>query len=1371
MADKRDRRDIPLGDVTGAIFVGVVAARNLAARGETRPLQALEHAKALKAKGASESRIYAETNAILANTEFAGVSYGADGKARFEISDANARLKPAALDRSGKGVMGEFLVHPTYYAAHPEAAHLAVEKRGASGAGYDGTRVLLGDNQFSPSLLAGRLVARASAKGVVGHELNHHAQDTEGFAPGGSPKDFEGKFPGPHNEALRKMMYRSLAGEVEAENTRARLNMTAAERRAVHPDKTAAIPRSKQIVTDAHGRVQPRIQEMAEDIKDIGQKLGGARKDRAVKTGPKPKMIEPADTRPGWQKRFVAAQTLARGPDGKSVPSGQWTLLDTRKTSRWGSKSATRQTFPSQAAAEAAIPLVAVSQKHRVRESYAIGPDGKTDTSKTSYEIWRTVSDRKAVKAVNETFTSREAAMQHMVQNAERLLGSARGYGEEILARPDKVIRKGEEFRKGDIAPEAFHKEFGFRGVEFGHWQNERQGVMNHAYDGLRDLAKITGLSPNAISLNNELGLAFGARGHGGNARAHYELNYQTINLTKLSGAGSLAHEWWHAVDHHLAQKNDPRLAEKTVNKAGDTVVRIADAHALASNNINPKTGQLAENVRVAYKDLIDTMLMKPEQVTLDNARLDRAAATAKGELKSRLDSIRADLASQKTYGKRFTAPASAEQLAEFDRHASKLLAGEDLKTSWRLNDSAGPTRAMRSFGGRHTNDTLEAMSKVLKEVRGRSGFDSQNQQGPLDSLRRAMTSAETAMKVAAEAKAQPVATRMVETDFARNARNLDQGRTTNYWSERHEMAARAFSAYIEDKIYAKGEASHYLSFGSDNRIYGMLKGNEKPFPEGAERAAINQKFDKLIDAMKAADVVKADPALKASMTMPAGDGNGKPQGWSDAARAAIAEVRAADAKPKAAPAPATTGESSTPKRVAKPKAEPKPRAAKAGDNGAPKVKIKYEPEPGNRRIGVLPGGNKVLIAKAFRDFRAAILHPDRKGGAIVEKSGFRNITAAKAWAAAQHLALIEKPHGPQGWSDAAREASAKVRHDNAKPSLPNGEKANPGYANQAERKPAPSIQSAVERAMAMQEAKRKTPQQSTLGKPAEQPRPNGERTPAKADAEGRLNQPSRTQARSEFMAKAEVKVENGTHFVKAPGSSEWVKTGAGNPTAAKAVVFAKTAPSTLKSVGGHLLAPVAIGAAALIAMNESAKAGETTSGQLKAGATEAGKGAAVMGGFIAGTAAATKGLMKAGMKLVAAAPVVQAALIAGGAAHGAITAKPGERLKGAAKGAFDMSAPGMIWNTGVAVKEAAKSTSERVSGPTRMSEAQTEKFNEANAAYKAMQEASQSQAKRKPGWSNEARIKAAQAQGKALPYQGDQARGPTQWITRGKGQ
>jgi len=159
------------------------------------------------------------------------------------------------------------------------------------------------------------------------------------------------------------------------------------------------------------------------------------------------------------------------------------------------------------------------------------------------------------------------------------------------------------------------------------------------------------------------------------------------------------------------------------------------------------------------------------------------------------------------------------------------------------------------------------------------------------------------------------------------------------------------------------------------------------------------------------------------------------------------------------------------------------------------------------------------------------------------------------------------------------------------------------------------------------------------------------------------------------------------------------------------------------------------------------------------------------MGGFIAGTAAATKGLMKAGMKLVAAAPVVQAALIAGGAAHGAITAKPGERLKGAAKGAFDMSAPGMIWNTGVAVKEAAKSTSERVSGPTRMSEAQTEKFNEANAAYKAMQEASQSQAKRKPGWSNEARIKAAQAQGKALPYQGDQARGPTQWITRGKGQ
>ena len=47
------------------------------------------------------------------------------------------------------------------------------------------------------------------------------------------------------------------------------------------------------------------------------------------------------------------------------------------------------------------------------------------------------------------------------------------------------------------------------------------------------------------------LAIAFGARGSG-SALAHFEPARNVINLTKLKGAGSLAHEWGHALDFFL---------------------------------------------------------------------------------------------------------------------------------------------------------------------------------------------------------------------------------------------------------------------------------------------------------------------------------------------------------------------------------------------------------------------------------------------------------------------------------------------------------------------------------------------------------------------------------------------------------------------------------------------------------------------------------------------------------------------------------------------------------------------------------------------------------------------------------------------------
>ncbi|EBZ5140158.1 hypothetical protein EBP35_26220, partial [Salmonella enterica subsp. enterica serovar Antsalova] len=109
-----------------------------------------------------------------------------------------------------------------------------------------------------------------------------------------------------------------------------------------------------------------------------------------------------------------------------------------------------------------------------------------------------------------------------------------------------------------NATPEKFSDAFGFRGVQFGNYVEgaRRQSDLNRAYDSLMDMADVLKVPPKALSLNGRLGLAFGARGKGGKnaAAAHYEPGQVAINLTKGNGAGSLAHEWFHALDNYFGQ-------------------------------------------------------------------------------------------------------------------------------------------------------------------------------------------------------------------------------------------------------------------------------------------------------------------------------------------------------------------------------------------------------------------------------------------------------------------------------------------------------------------------------------------------------------------------------------------------------------------------------------------------------------------------------------------------------------------------------------------------------------------------------------------------------------------------------------------------
>lgn len=246
--------------------------------------------------------------------------------------------------------------------------------------------------------------------------------------------------------------------------------------------------------------------------------------------------------------------------DGKKGSFDKWLIERTAKTGSFGN-------MPRQ--------LVAADTKEQAIEQFrelhktldARGAEPKN----TRFDIYSSRYDRndvfigkkigKDVVRIKEGFADAKEARAYLAENQDTL--------ERILAKMKRIPnhrkesnspRVGKDHRNGgDVTPEAFADAFGFRGVQFGNYveQGRRQQDLNEAYDGLMDLAGILNIPAKALSLNGELGLAFGARGKGGkNApKAHYEPGNIVINLTKKSGAGSLAHEWWHSLDNYFARE------------------------------------------------------------------------------------------------------------------------------------------------------------------------------------------------------------------------------------------------------------------------------------------------------------------------------------------------------------------------------------------------------------------------------------------------------------------------------------------------------------------------------------------------------------------------------------------------------------------------------------------------------------------------------------------------------------------------------------------------------------------------------------------------------------------------------------------------
>ncbi|WP_286713011.1 PLxRFG domain-containing protein [Acinetobacter sp. UBA2581] len=588
---------------------------------------------------------------------------------------------------------------------------------------------------------------------------------------------------------------------------------------------------------------KPAVKKPKEVIQDFGEKIGGARKDTAVKTGKKPVAEKPKDDRPTWAKRFEISEIAA---SSNPAEVGKWTISDTKNKDWMGNnRRLTNQMFNSQEEAEKFLPVAAVAMKHRVTTD--------TKDGKKGYIIVRTVSDRKHVQVVQQLFDTRDAANEYLVRHAQEILETNTTFGELDLPRPENTQRTGVARREGDAKDSDFSRVFGFRGVEFGNWNNqaERQELLNDAFDGLMDLAEVLNIPPEALSLNGELALAFGARGQGlSSAKAHYESNRVVINLTKMNGAGSLAHEWWHAFDHYLSRQDGSASSAWIQHEDGSRSLNVKSnpADRFASHGFKVVKSGVREDVRNAFEKLMVTMFKKSQAYIEDTQAADEFVARSRDEVQDKLNSIRENLTKQldPQYYKRFNKPASADQLAEFDTAAELIITGQLLETEARKNPKSRST-----FGGyRHTNDALDKINEIFKAVRGRSGFNA-DFKGVLDYLRGSMSRYMSRLKMLADAQQSTTKYKSVPTEFAMNAKELDQGRGSDYWTTPHEMSARAFQGYVEDKIAAKNARSPFLNYGPEN--VGILTpyGVKRPFPSGEERVAINQAFDDLIGGLQ----------------------------------------------------------------------------------------------------------------------------------------------------------------------------------------------------------------------------------------------------------------------------------------------------------------------------------------------------------------------------------------------------------------------------------------------------------------------------------------------------------------------------------------
>lgn len=347
----------------------------------------------------------------------------------------------------------------------------------------------------------------------------------------------------------------------------------------------------------------------------------------------------------------------------------------------------------------------------------------------------------------------------------------------------DSIERKGGP--SVDVHSTASLKEvFGLREVQSGNWVlDDPVSAKFHVEacaGAFADLADLLGVPPAQISFNGRLAMAFGARGKGG-AKAHYEPVHRIINMTKMAGAGSLAHEWFHAIDN-------------MVKEAVSGVPAGVDDFATEAPGIVDDP-----DISAAFRDLAKAMHDGPHR------QIETLYYTETEERWA---------AQNMSYG------LAGGVRGAIQRAGSMQAAVDAVEDAYQRGQFG-------AVGKKRAKNTRDNWRKIALIHHGKNP-ERKIQYGTGPSM----------------------------STFMLDAIELDKGQTGKYWSSGKEMAARAFAGYVEDKLKAAGRVNTYLVSQGNNAAYKARGVAARPYPDGAERQAVNAAFDRLMKLLAERDVL-----------------------------------------------------------------------------------------------------------------------------------------------------------------------------------------------------------------------------------------------------------------------------------------------------------------------------------------------------------------------------------------------------------------------------------------------------------------------------------------------------------------------------------